>query len=463
MSFEFRGAPVGDGVRLLVLALGLAAVVPAGLLARRVSWATPVLAATVGVLPFLGFDPLTLDFLEQPYRGASRSLEIAVLDLVALTLHVALPAPRPPAPYRAPRYLYLVVAAFSLSYAVVPLYTAFSVVQIVRAYVLFGAVYRLAQRPKLATALGKGLAIGVLYSAVMALEQRYVQGMFQVSAGFEHPNSLGMAVNLVVPIALAVSYEGKGDKLAIVTIGAGAICIVLALSRGALLMFAFAVGIVFIGSIVRRFSRRKLYTTILLGIAATVLLGKSLDTIVERFVTAPEASVTARGRFEAAAQAMLEDHPLGIGLNNYSHVLEHGGYADDFDMPEVDRAGLAHHVYWLTAAELGYLGLLSYLWLIAAPWWTAVRGALRLKGDVRGDILLGCAAGMTAMHIHGLAEWIARQTSVMYLFWTVAGLAAAMTIPGVRDSLRYSPDHSPCSNSTTTGTARPTPRARGKR
>jgi hypothetical protein len=288
-------------------------------------------------------------------------------------------------------------------------------------------VARLAEDARLANALGRGLAIGVIYSLVVALEQRYVEGMFQVTGGFEHANSLGMAVNLIAPIALAVLFAGKGDKLGAAAVASAAICVVLALSRGALLMFAFGAGLVIAGSLARRFTRRKIYVTVALGLVLFLVLAKSMDSIVERFITAPDASVEARDRFEGAAAAMLDDNFFGIGINQYSHVLENEGYADRFEMPEVDRDGLAHHIYWLAAAELGWFGLLAYLWLIAAPLYTAVRGAIRFRHDVRGDVLLGCAAGMAAMHVHGLAEWIARQSSVMYLFWTVAGLAAGMS------------------------------------
>jgi hypothetical protein len=411
----------------VILAIGIAGIYPLGLLARRVSWIPVALTYLVGILPFIGFDPLTIDFMEQLYRGESRSFEIAVLDLVAAALFVALPRTAHPAPYRASRYTYLFFVAFSVSLAAVPLYSLFSLLNLVRAYFVLVVVARLAEDARLANALGRGLAIGVIYSLVVALEQRYVEGMFQVTGGFEHANSLGMAVNLIAPIALAVLFAGKGDKLGAAAVASAAICVVLALSRGALLMFAFGAGLVIAGSLARRFTRRKIYVTVALGLVLFLVLAKSMDSIVERFITAPDASVEARDRFEGAAAAMLDDNFFGIGINQYSHVLENEGYADRFEMPEVDRDGLAHHIYWLAAAELGWFGLLAYLWLIAAPLYTAVRGAIRFRHDVRGDVLLGCAAGMAAMHVHGLAEWIARQSSVMYLFWTVAGLAAGMS------------------------------------
>ncbi|RLB46201.1 MAG: hypothetical protein DRJ42_28230 [Deltaproteobacteria bacterium] len=413
-------------MNFIALTIGVLGIYPLALFARKVGWVPVVLSGLIGLLPFLGFDPLTFDFFQQPYRGESRSLEISVLDLVAAALYFALPKAKQPSPYRASRYTYLAFVLFSLSVAPIALHSLFSIGNLVRAYFLLGVVTRLAEKPELANALGRGLALGVVYSAGLALKQRYLDGMFQVTGGFEHANSLGMAVNLAAPIALAVLLETKFDKLAMAAITGAAICVVLALSRGALMMFGFACGLVILGSLYRQVTRRKIYITLFLAFGALLVLGKSADSIIERFVTAPAASVAARHRFEDAAKAMIEDNIFGVGINQYSYVLEHHGYADEFDMPPVDRDGLAHHIYWLTAAELGWLGLLAYLWLIATPWWTAVWGALRSKGDVRGAVMLGCAAGMTAMHVHGVAEWAARQSSLMYIFWTVAGLAAAM-------------------------------------
>jgi hypothetical protein len=414
-------------VNYVLLAVGIAGIYPLGLLARRVPWIPVVLTYLVGILPFLGFNWLTIELVDHVYRGDSDAFQIAILDLVAAALFVALPRPKQPAPYRASRYVYLFFAVFSISAAVVPLYSLFSITTLVRGYFLLVVVSRLAENPELANSLGRGLAIGVIYSAVIALKQRYIDGMHQITGGFEHANSLGMAVNLVGPIALAVLFAGKGDKLGVATVGSTAICIVLGLSRGSLMMFAFGFGLVILGSLIRQVTRRKVYVSIGLFLAALLLLGKSADSIIDRFVTAPESSVESRDRFEAAAEAMVDDSFFGIGLNQYSHVLDYGGYADRFEMPLIDRDGLCHHIYWLTAAELGWLGLIAYLWLIAAPFWTAVRGAFRFKDDVRGDVLLGCAAGMATMHVHGLAEWIARQSSIVYIFWTVVGLTAAMS------------------------------------
>jgi O-antigen ligase len=159
-----------------------------------------------------------------------------------------------------------------------------------------------------------------------------------------------------------------------------------------------------------------------------LLLAKSLDTILERWSGAPKASEEARVLFNEAARAMLNDHSFGIGINMYSHVLEHGGYADRLGMAPVDRSGVAHHIYWLTAAELGYVGLAAYALLLIAVLVLAIKAA-RAR-DVRGDIALGIAAGLFVTYVHGTSEWILRQTAMSYAFWTAAAMVAAFLSAG---------------------------------
>jgi len=120
---------------------------------------------------------------------------------------------------------------------------------------------------------------------------------------------------------------------------------------------------------------------------------------------------------------MLKDHPFGIGINQFSWVLQHGGYAQD--MYAYDKGGLVHNLYWLTLAELGYAGLIAFILLMGTPLLIAAWGAMRLR-DIRGDILLGCAGGMIALLAQSTLEWVARQTVMGYLFWGIAALTYAL-------------------------------------
>lgn len=411
----------------IVLLVMVIAIAPAAPMVKRSELLQKIGAFTIGVFPFLGIDQLTLDFFEHlGYRGEAISLQVSVIDIVGVTLILALPRTQGAHDWWISRGFYAIFVGLTILWAPQPHFAFFSFFKLLRAFLIFAAVQRIAMRPLLLSALTSGFAIGVGYNLLIALKQRYVEGYFQVQGTFEHSNSLGMAVNLVFPMAMAVVLAGHARRTAYVAVVGAAVCVVLALSRGALGMFVFAAGIVMVGSLVRGVTGRKVGVGVLLLLAGLGVLAKSWDSLVERFVTAPTESVAARDRFEAAAENMLHDFPFGIGINQYSHVLEHGGYADRFNMPEIDRDGLAHHIYWLTAAELGWIGSFAYLLLIFFPTWTAFLGAYRLRGNIRGDILLGCAAGTAAMHVHGLAEWIARQMPMMYLFWTVAAIISVL-------------------------------------
>jgi hypothetical protein len=168
--------------------------------------------------------------------------------------------------------------------------------------------------------------------------------------------------------------------------------------------------------------------TIALFVGAAAVLARSLDTIIERFTTAPKESELARKLFNKAAQRMADDHPTGVGINMYSWVLDHGGYADQLHIEPGDRNGIAHHIYYLCAAELGWWGLASYVLVLAHVFVVALRSA-RGRG-VAGELGVGLSLGLLTMILQGTAEWIARQTPMSYCFWLFAALASALTVHG---------------------------------
>jgi hypothetical protein len=124
---------------------------------------------------------------------------------------------------------------------------------------------------------------------------------------------------------------------------------------------------------------------------------------------------------------MLEDHPGGIGLNMFSY--EFGRYYS-FLVGEWDDS-VAPHIYWMTAAEVGDVGLFAYVLLLAVPMIRALRASRRARSPADRDLAFGCLAGMALMNIQGVLEPVGRQTIQMYLFWIVAVLAAALLQQGL--------------------------------
>ena len=419
-------------MRWLAVGAAIALAAFGGTLLRRFPRWLPLFALLASFLPFVNLDSADIDLIaDELYRGESTGLTVTLVDIVAVTLFFALPFERRLGPYWKTRFIYLAIAVLSVIDTEVPIYTWFAVWKLIRAYFYLSVVGRVCAQPSLAPWLLNGLGLGVLYSAVIAGYQRYVLHWYQSMAHFPHQNTLGMAANLVFPIGLALLLHGRRWKLPLAVVVASGFCVVLTLSRGALMMLAIACALVFVGSFLRRPTWHKTRVAGAFSLGAALVVAKGWDTIVARFQHAPRQSEMARDKFNEAASKMLADHPLGIGLNQYSYVLSHDGYAQAVKLPEVDRDGLAHHIYWLTAAELGWAGLAAYVALLLVPLALAVHGAaIARRDDVRGDVLLGCAVALAVMYVHGTAEWVARQMPTTYLFWAIAaviwGLAYAI-------------------------------------
>lgn len=394
--------------------------------ARGLEWATTALAVlpfVLGAHDYFALNPISLEH----YRGDANGLELTIVDVLALALWVALPRARRPAPWRAARFAYLGIATATVLWAPLPVFTLLSAWRLARGFFVFAVVARACETPRLGNALVNGLAIGILVSCAEALYQRYGLHMHQCRGFFPHQNGLGMAVEMVFPIALAVLLAGQGGKLAAATLAASAVAVILTLSRASLAVFAGAMTVVFAGSLLRGLTVRKIQAAAGTAVVAIALVGYSFGTIAERFESAPRSSFASRGLFDDAAMAMLADHPMGIGLNQYSHVLEHGGYADRFHIDPVDRSGLAHDLYWLTAAETGWLGIAAFLFMLSLPLLTAARAVWRVRGDIRAEVVFGAAVGLAAVYVHWLAEWGARTAELTYLYWTLAGLIATLS------------------------------------
>lgn len=410
------------------VAFACAAVIAAGRFLRSRPESRFVLLFLLGFLPFTDLvERGSLNLVSHElYRGDARGFEITIIDLVALTLWVSLPKGRWPVPYRRLAIAYAAVAGITLLWAWEPLYAGFGLWRIARITFVGIVVARALEDERAPPALLHGLAWGLVAQVVFALWQRYVVGAHQVSGSFAHQNTLGMAVNLVAPIFLALLLAGaKRRVLAAAAVAAGAVCVVLTLSRGALVMLPAGLALVYLGSLARQPTTLKIRVGIVALILGTALTIKSLDTIVDRFLHAPEASARGRALFESASARMLADHPLGIGLNNFSHVLA-AEYGASAGLPEYDQSGIVHHIYWLTAAELGYLGLLVYLAFVVYPIVVGARWLRRWRADPRGDVILGCTAGLIVTAGQGVLEWLSRQTVMGYLIWIQMVLILAL-------------------------------------
>ncbi len=419
---------------------------PLGMLLRGRRW-LPWLLTLYAALPFLDVDGRqTVSFFFDysyeftpaiSFRGETRGLDVCLIDILSIVLLVALPPRLNPSAFRLARYSYLTFALASVLLATLPGYALFSVWKIFRGYVTFSVITRAMDHEHFGPATLRGFALGLIYVGFLSVKQQYLDGLHQPAATFAHQNTLGMVLCLFFPIFFLMILSERGGKLAAFTCVACALGVMMTLSRSAIAVMAFSAVISAFSSI-REPTRRKVWILsgcALLGLAAVAVRG---DTLIDRFLNAPEVSGHARDLFEQAAKEMFSDHPLGIGINQYSYQLNQGGYGKQVGVPPGDEGGIVHNIYWLTLAEMGVQGLLSYLLVLFMPMLTAWR---LFRGGVTPqlrDFGLGILLGVVGFALQGTLEWASRQAPLTYLFWMLLGFLVGLW----NANRRLQPSHS---------------------
>jgi hypothetical protein len=424
-------------VKYLAFSLAFSMGVPAmAFLASASSRARGWLLSLLVLSTALG-DMANINFLSmEAYRGPDRGFEVSLSDLVALSLVVSLllkDAGRvrwlPPGSLTFGLFLALGIASTAQSPE--PLFGLFTLFKLLKFYLVFWCVVNVLRTGTPMEYLWWGFVSVAAVLTFLAVYQKYGLGIYRVHASFDHSNTVPAFANLILPVLFMWALVDPGmsrGKAAASAVGAlGLLFTVMAtFSRAGLALGGF----ILVGALVlasRRSSPRRIVVggAVVMGLA---LAGGAVaaDSIIARFRDAPEASENARAEFNHAARLMASDHALGIGLNNFSHVLTREGRyrAHITVMGNEEHAGVAHHIYWLTAAEMGYGGLVAFLLWMATFTVKAFWHGLRARTP-EGTLLGGFFLGLCALHAVGLLEWVFRLTPVLYLFGVVAGTVVA--------------------------------------
>ena len=237
------------------------------------------------------------------------------------------------------------------------------------------------------------LAALVCYECLLALKQRYLDGIHRVPGTIDDSNSLSVFICMTAPVLVAaVNSRLPLLTRALCAAGIALACVgeILTISRaGVVILVAMLAGAAAMTASYRLTARK-------IAICCVVLLGAAGLTaelredpsrkvqIIHAGAGIRPPSQPGRGHHRSAA-AIVQDHPFGIGLNNWSYRVsnEYGPRLGYRFVPYhgVDRepstvipstsnvdeaqAAPAHCLLALTAGELGYPGpfLLGLLWL----------------------------------------------------------------------------------------------------
>lgn len=417
----------------IFLAMSMAFIPTAAWFGIRYRWAERLLVAATFFSTCYLIDINILSM--ETYRGDTRGFEFGTTDWMVLSLLLVMafsPRWRKKRPELLPPnatllLLYLVLAFSSLFVSEVPIYGAFGLSKIVRAMLVYWLAYNYLRTERDLRFFLLILASIVAFEFLLVLYQRSM-GIYRATGTLPHSNTLALYINMMNMIFMSfIINDRKAGWHRYVYWAAlmmGSLTVLATFSRGALAVMILCYGLVAALSMFDRVRVMKIRTVVLLCLLALPVAVKVAPSVIERFKTAPVESELGRQQANQAAIAMANSSWLGIGLNNFSYNINETHFSQ-YVPSKIDR-GIVHNIYLLHAAEMGWLGLLVFLLLIANFMLMALRLIVMRVDNTVSWVAIGLFAAMTSLWLQSALEWAFRQTYITVEFFMLAGFLAAL-------------------------------------
>ncbi|HET9223127.1 MAG TPA: O-antigen ligase family protein, partial [Roseiflexaceae bacterium] len=262
--------------------------------------------------------------------------------------------------------------------------------------------------------------------AALAARSSVAAGAWRATSVYGNPNNLGLYLGRVWPLAAALALVRRGERArhrAALAFGVCALLclggILVSLSRGAW-VGAGAALIVLALPYVQRWLRSRWLAGILVASAALVLVGA----LIFALRGGPAGgSATVRLLFWRESLALVERHPLGLGLDQFFYY-HHPAYGRSLIDPSLANtlerdARQPHNVVFELWLNLGPLGVLAFAWLLARGLWRA-----RAHTGVSEQALAhGAFAALVAGLAHGTVDAFYFWPDLAITFWLLLVLA----------------------------------------
>ena len=390
----------------------------------------------IGFLPFVtGWLHLLTAPISWAWIGHTKGLEIWVLDFIAIVILLFLRGKLTRPPFLIPMLLYFTTTVIATFGAQVPEASVFYCWQLLRVYLLYFAVANVCTLEFSAvSSILTGLAMGELLQCFISIWERFRLHILQTPGTMESQNELGLVSHFVILPFFAIMLGGKRGWLPTAVVPAALITYVLTTSRASVLLGIVGLGLVWIMSSFTKFSVRKFGIVTGALMALMVMAPLAVASFNARFAHGGNlglAEDTERLTFKRVVWMMLDDHPGGVGPNNFAVVANAGGYYNrSRDISSAGRSSNVHNLYLLVWAETGPLGVASFILMLALPLVMALRFCLSGRweaGDARRDILIGVSATLLILYVHSTEEWVPITAEMQYLLAIMFGLVVSLT------------------------------------
>ena len=403
-------------------------------------WAFIVLGAAPVIGTALNTDAAFISWAHWP--GHTKGIIISLTDTLALAICV----------HFRPRNKYPLLLWFWVLYIIcnVPglllgsLFTPglFYLVSLLKAALYFLACYIVMSRGAM-SALVSGLCIAVIANSGMTISN-FLQGVGQPGGLVGHRNYAGLINNLAIPLLLVDGTFGRLKLWRLLAIGMAAVAAILGGSRAVIVLFGASVYLTLFCALVARPSKQIKYMLAMCVLASFLAVPAGLQKLRDRsedgsIMLSKDAERTA---FEKAAQMMIKDHPLGIGLNQYANLANVGGYsaAAGVNWMSASKSAIVHNSYVLVRTEGGLIAQFAMLLLLASTLVTSTKRAFKPTASPARVFAVPALVATLILSIHLSFEWAFVTMNNLYSFALITALASFVTDVAQKDIIRKGRD-----------------------
>lgn len=285
------------------------------------------------------------------------------------------------------------------------------------------------------------ICCGVVFAAVDGLWQFYLGqdfvhgiavhyniGLRRASASFPDPNVFGVYMSALIPLVLGLTllyFKGKQRVFMILPVVLGLL--------GAFLTFARGTGLaIFVTTLFLCILSRKKW--LIIGLVAILVIfpfvmPKNIKQWAKDVNYNPIVFMLNYDRLSIYRNTfnMIKHHPIvGVGVNTY--IKNYAKYKfPEKDYEQTGDSIYAHNSFMQLTAELGLLGLASFLWFLFEVFKLGINTYRKLKDDYLKAIVLSVIACMISFLINGLTETSLYYPRVVMVFWYLIGIILSLS------------------------------------
>ncbi len=278
-----------------------------------------------------------------------------------------------------------------------------------------------------------GIAVSILYLIKESLTKNFGLGA-QFAGPFQWHNQMAGFLSFLLPLSTVYGFLDKkhrifwwGSSFALL------VGLVFTYSRGGWISIISS-SIIVLGFVFwKKISLRKIIPLLIAGIITTILLvtipqSQKLENRVKSIATEMTSSRSVSGQLRVTASSValdiLKDNPVtGSGPGTYGEAYY------QYQKEPWLYARHTHNHYLQIASEMGWLGFISFLALIASVVYLLAKGVNTSAKDKKTLYLLTATyIGLLSAIIHNIVDVDWNVGGLAFMFWFLAGMSLGVVV-----------------------------------